>query len=100
MSNRISVWLDETSDATDPKWIVSEDDENGSKTLHVTDTQDRAEHFARHESERRQLPAVYTNARGEDRPLFELDPDIDALADEHEQACYEEDGEAAYGRDD
>ncbi len=54
----MDLWLDETSDAEEPRWVVSLDDEDGTSTIaHYAEAEyPRALTRARQEADRRGLP--------------------------------------------
>ena len=51
----VSVWLDKTSDASEPVWVVSVDNEEGSDTLRWFDTFEKALAFGRAAAGSREL---------------------------------------------
>jgi len=60
----VSVWLDETSNPTDPRWIVDRCTETTTDTLRTFDDEDAAWDYARATADREDLYAVAISSDG------------------------------------
>jgi hypothetical protein len=69
---KIGLWLDQTGDPSDPKWIVSMDDESGSDTVKIFEEDDYelAKAHALAMGKQEKLPVVESNENGQEEGLY------------------------------